>query len=267
MATAASCCAAEFVVPEGDTIGRAAQRLRQVLEGRTVERFEVRRVPPPHPRPGERIDAVDSQGKHLLVRFEGGLTLQTHLGMSGSWHVYRKGERWRKPGRLARVIIGVDGWEAVCFSAPTVRLTNTPPLGHLGPDLCRADADLDECVRRMELVDPATPLADVLLDQRICCGVGNVFKSEVCFACEVHPLTPVGAVGPALRRRLVVTAAHQLRASLGAGRRTTSPGPAGSLAVYGRARRPCRRCATPIVVERAGRQARRTYWCPGCQLA
>lgn len=252
-------------MPEGDTIHRAAGRLREVLAGRVVERFEAPRARPPHPRPGEQIDAVDAQGKHLLVRFSGGLTLRTHLGMTGSWHVYRRGERWRRPRHLARAVITVDGWEAVCFSAPTVELRADPDVGHLGPDLCRPEVDEAECVRRMAGIDPQTVVADVLLDQRVCCGVGNVYKSEVCFAGRVHPLTPIGALDDDSRRRLVQTAASQLQANLGGGRRTTVAGTPGTLAVYGRARRPCRRCGTPITMQRAGRHGRSTYWCPTCQ--
>jgi endonuclease-8 len=252
-------------VPEGDTIHRAADRLRAVLVGERLERFEAPRTRRPHPRPGERIQAVDARGKHLLVRFDGGLTLRTHLGMTGSWHIYRRGERWRRPRHLARAVVVVDAHEAVCFSAPTVDVRVEQEVDHLGPDLCRDDADLDTCVRLMASAAPEAPISDVLLDQRICCGVGNVYKSEVCFACRVHPLTPVSALDLPTRRRLVETAARQLRANLGGGPRTTVPGPPGTLAVYGRARQPCRRCGTPITMRRTGRHQRSTYWCPRCQ--
>jgi endonuclease VIII len=253
-------------VPEGDTIGRAAGRLRPVLEGAGLARFVAPRVPRPHPHVGERIEEVAARGKHLLVSFERGLVLRTHLGMTGSWHLYRRSEPWRKPRYLARVVVGVDGWEAVCFSAPTVRLETTPSVGHLGPDLCRPDADLEECVRRMDLIDPSTPVVDVLLDQRVCCGVGNVFKSEVCFACRLHPLTALIELDAAARLELVETASRQLRAALRSGTRTTVAGPPGRLAVYGRGRRPCRRCGAPIASRRLGAHARGTYWCPRCQL-
>jgi endonuclease VIII len=105
----------------------------------------------------------------------------------------------------------------------------------------------------------------VLLDQRVCCGVGNVFKSEVCHALGLHPLAPIGRLDTAARRRMVATAARLLQANLGSGPRTTVPGAPGRLAVYGRARRPCRRCGTPVVVARTGRHNRSTYWCPHCQ--
>jgi endonuclease-8 len=263
-------------VPEGDTIHRTAARLRPALTGRRLVRFEAPRVPRPHPPPGTVVDAVEARGKHLLIRFSTGEVLETHLRMTGSWHLYRPGARWAKPAQRARAVLEVegleveglevDGWVAVCFSAPVVRLTTTPATGHLGPDLCLPEADLEEVVRRMGSVpEPGTALADVLLDQRICCGVGNVYKSEVCFACGVHPLTPVERVGTDARRRLAATAHRLLRANLGGGPRTTVPGPPGGLAVYGRARRPCRRCGTPIVGARTGPQARATFWCPRCQ--
>ncbi len=205
-------------------------------------------------------------GKHLLIAFAGGIVLRTHLRMSGSWHLYRTGERWQKPAHLVRALVEVDGWVAVCFSAPVVELERSPPVGHLGPDLCRPDADVDECVARMAtLADPATELADVLLDQRIACGVGNVYKSEVCWACRVPPRTPIGLVDEPTRRALIDVATRQLRANLTGGPRQTVSGAPGTLAVYGRAGQPCRRCGTPIRVARTGPHARSTYWCPTCQ--
>jgi endonuclease-8 len=248
------------------------------LVGRPVVRFEARRTPRPWPGEGTTVTGVEARGKHLLVHFDDGWTLQTHMRMTGSWHLYRPGERWRKPAHQARAVLevsaveaaddgsaGDDGWVAVCFSAPVVELVRDARTGHLGPDLCRADADLDEVVRLMGTVDPSTPLADVLLDQRICCGVGNVYKSEVPFALGLHPLTPVGELDDARRRAVVDTAARQLRANLTTSSRTTLAGPPGTLGVYGRRREPCRRCGTPIAWARAGAQARGTYWCPSCQ--
>ncbi len=181
-------------VPEGDTIHRVADRLRPALEGALLRRFDAPRAPRPHPRAGERITEVGAQGKHLLVHFERGLVLDTHMGMTGRWDLYPAGQRWRQPAHLARVVIDVDGWTAVCFSAPTVWVSTRPRVDHLGPDLCDESPDIDECLRRLRALDPATELADALLDQQVCAGVGNVYKSEVCFACLVHPLTPVGAI-------------------------------------------------------------------------
>jgi endonuclease-8 len=252
-------------VPEGDTLHRAAARLEPALTGAVLERFQARRTPPPHPRRGERITGVEAQGKHLLVRFERGLVLDTHMGMTGSWHLYRAGERWRKPSHLARAVIEVEGWTAVCFAAPTVRMSTEPRLDHLGPDLCRPDADVDDCVHRMRALDGSVTIAEALLDQRVCAGVGNVYKSEVCFACRVHPLTPVGDVSDDTARRLIASAARLLQSNLGDGARSTVGGRPGALAVYRRARRPCRRCGTTIRSQRIGELPRSTYWCPKCQ--
>jgi endonuclease-8 len=187
------------------------------------------------------------------------------MGMSGSWHLYEAGARWRRPAHLARVVIDVPGWTAVCFTPPTVRLSAAPAVPALGPDLCDTAVDLDEAAERLRTLDPSTELAEVLLDQRVLAGVGNVYKSEVCFACRVHPLAPIGELDDDALRRIVGTAARQLQANLGAGARTTVGGRAGLLAVYGRARQPCRRCGTPINVRRTGRHRRSTYWCPTCQ--
>jgi endonuclease-8 len=261
-------------VPEGDTIHRTAARLRPALVGRPVVRFEATRSAQVGPAPGTVVESVEAQGKHLLIGFDDGWVLQTHMRMTGSWHLYRSGERWQKPRHQVRALVEVGpdpgdpgdrGWVAVCFSAPVVELVRSPRTDHLGPDLCRDDADLDDVVRRMDRVDPATPLAEVLLDQRICCGVGNVYKSEVAFAERLHPLTPIGAVGAEARAALVATAARLLRANLTTTARTTVAGPPGSLAVYGRRGEPCRRCATPIERAVTGPRARSTYWCPSCQ--
>ncbi len=258
-------------MPEGDTIHRAAARLSPALADRPLVRFEAHRLPRPWPEAGTVVTGVEARGKHLLVHFDDGRTLQTHMRMTGSWHLYRPGERWRKPAHLARAVLEVgptasdDGWVAVCFSAPVVELVREARTDHLGPDLCTPDADLDEVVRRMGTVDPSTPLADVLLDQRICCGVGNVYKSEVPFALGLHPLTPIGVLDDARRRAVAATAAAHLRRNLTTSSRTTMDGPPGTLGVYGRRGDPCRRCGTPIDWARTGPQARGTYWCPSCQ--
>jgi endonuclease-8 len=258
-------------MPEGDTLAKTAARLRPALVGHALTRFEAPLLRGRAPALGTQVTGVEARGKHLLVHFDDGRTLQTHMRMTGSWHLYRPGERWRKPAHLARAVIEVgpagddDGWVAVCFSAPVVELVREARTDHLGPDLCTPDPDLDEVVRRMGTVDPTTPLADVLLDQRICCGVGNVYKSEVPFALGLHPLTPVGTLDR--RRRLAVarTAAEQLRRNLTTTSRTTMAGPPGTVGVYGRRGEPCRRCGTPVEWARTGPQARGTYWCPHCQ--
>jgi endonuclease-8 len=270
-------------MPEGDTIHNVAIRLRPALEGKALVRFEAHRCAGSMPRPGTVVTSVEAYGKHLLIRFADGHVLRTHLRMTGRWDLYRTDEHWRRPAYLARAVVEVDGWVAVCFSAPVVEITRRrarppatttsverrrehPGLAHLGPDLCREDADIDEALRRMDVIaEPSAAIADVLLDQRVAAGIGNVFKSEVLWACRVHPLTPLGEIGEPVRRQLLHAAQRQLRANIGPGRRSTVSGPPGSVAVYHRARRPCRRCGTPIRWQRTGPSSRSTYWCPTCQ--
>ena len=266
-------------MPEGDTIHRTAATLRPALQGLPLVRFEARRLTGPRPRSGETVLVVEAVGKHLLVRFSGGLTLETHLRMTGSWHLYRTGERWRKPAHLVRCLVEVPGRLAVCFSAPVVRTfptaaggTSADPLAHLGPDLAAPLPDglealpadvVTACVRRMDVVStPDRAIGDVLLDQRVGNGIGNVYRSEVCWACRVAPSRPLAEVDEATRAELVVTAARLLRANLGRPGRTTVPG---GLAAYGRRGRPCPRCGTAIRSGTAAEGARVVYWCPTCQ--
>lgn len=257
-------------MPEGDTIHRAAAVLRAVLAGQVLTAFAADRVRGPRPAIGTSVERVEARGKHLEIRFGDGVVLHTHMRMSGAWHIYRAGERWRKPAWQARVVIGVAGFEAVCFSAPVVELQrggeSAARASALGPDLCRAGADLDECVERMaRLRAPASSIADALLDQRVACGVGNVYKSEVLWACQVDPFRRVGDVDVDTRRQLLATAARMLQANVGRADRVTEPGTRGGVAVYGRAGLPCPRCGTLIIARRHGEHARVAYWCPTCQ--
>lgn len=260
-------------MPEGDTLFKAAARLRPALAGHSLTRFEAPRLVGDRPPLGTRIDDVEARGKHLLVHFDGGLTLRTHLRMTGSWHLYRVGERWQKGAHLARAVVGADsGWEAVCFQAPVVEtyhraLGEPDAFAALGPDLCRpeslADAVLDQVLERAAaLAGPGTTLGEALLDQRIAAGIGNVYKSEACWAVRLDPGRPLADVAPEDRRRVWATAARQLQANLGHAERRTHPA---GLAVYGRRGQPCRRCGTAIRMARQGEQARSTYWCPSCQ--
>ena len=257
-------------MPEGDTIHRAANRLRPALAGRVLARFEAARAVGPRPKVGSTVTEVEAKGKHLLIRFSDGVTLHTHMRMVGTWHLYRPGSRWRLPGHLARAVVGVEGWEAVCFKAPVVELYREPPahlpqpLAHLGPDLCLEDPPVDEVLDRLAArVDTDAEIGPTLLDQQVAAGIGNVFKSEVLWACGVDPFAKVVDLDPDTRRRLVTTAARQLRANVDTvGERTTVPG---GLAVYGRRGQPCRRCGTPVAKALQGEDPRLTYWCPTCQ--
>lgn len=255
-------------MPEGDTIHRTAARLRPVLEGRTVQRFVAPRLLGDRPREGAQIVRVQAVGKNLLIEFDDGLVLHTHMKMTGSWHIYRAGEAWQRGAHLVRALIDVGDWLAVCFSAPVVQTYHTAspapsPVAHLGPDLCEPDADLNLVVERMATIpDPDASLADVLLDQRVACGIGNVYKSEALWACRLSPFAPLASIDDDERLQLVTTAWKQLRSNLDTASRTTI---AGGLAVYGRHRRPCRACSTLVEMCQFGDSPRSTYWCPTCQ--
>jgi endonuclease-8 len=263
-------------VPEGDTIHKVAARLQPALAGHRLVRFEAPGLRGDRPAPGERIEAVEAHGKHLLIHFGGGLSLRTHLRMAGSWHLYRAGERWRRPRHQLRALVEADsGWQAACFAAPEVETyrrppgdasgrgaTGTPALARLGPDLCADGVDLDVVVGRLGSLGDGVAVGDALLDQRVAAGIGNVYKSEACFACALDPFTPLGDVDAASRRRLYEVAHRMLRANLGPGPRRTHPG---GLAVYGKPGQPCPRCGGTIRVRRQGPYARSTYWCSACQ--
>ena len=262
-------------MPEGDTVHRWAERLRTALCGHALTRVEIRRdtrgLRPP--APGTHVTGVEARGKHLLVHFDDGATLHTHMMLDGVWHVYRARARWRRAAYRARVVLQVDdGTTAVCFDAPVVELRRegrahpptraTESLDRLGPDLCGDAPDLDAVLDRLATMPAETMIGEALLDQRVAAGIGNVFKSEICWARRVHPSTPVGALAPEVQRALYDTAHAQLRANLGSGRRVTYRG---GLAVYGKQRRPCPRCRTPIQRAWTGSDPRVTYWCSRCQ--
>jgi endonuclease-8 len=260
-------------VPEGDTIYRAAAALRTALVGKAVSRFEAARLEGPTPRLGASIERVDSHGKHLEIVFDDGIVLHTHMRMTGSWHVYRPGQKWRKRRHLARVIIETEDWVAVAFSAPLVETyrqfdqTRHPRAGGIGPDLCQSQADLHECSARLFHYDNAdATIAEALLDQRVMSGVGNVFRCEVLWACGIHPWAKVSTVPQSTCLDLVLTSAHQLRANLNSPVRVTAPDVPGGLAVYGRNGQKCVRCGDVIRLTKIGELARLLYWCPGCQV-
>jgi endonuclease-8 len=255
-------------MPEGDTIHRAAAELRRALVHRSVVAVDAPRARGPRPEPGERVESVEAVGKHLLVRFSGGTTLHTHLRMHGSWQVYGPQERWRRAAHRASAVVRTEAAVGVCFDAPVVELLGSrdlarhPVLSGLGPDLAASDPDLDDALARFSRLPADLPIGVALLDQRVSCGIGNVYKSEVLFACRVDPYTRLADVPEGCRRDLLATAARMLRANLGPGRRHTVPE---GLAVYARAGRPCRRCGARIVSFHQGEHARITYACPSCQ--
>jgi endonuclease VIII len=272
-------------LPEGDTIHRAAQTLHRALAGRIVTRFEsvwpaLNRVDVDRPLAGRTIDAVTAHGKHLLMAFSGGLVLRTHMRMNGSWHLYRPGERWQRPRRDMRLLVETDAFVAVAFTVPVAEFVNAADLARhkelsaLGPDLAGANFDAIEALRRIR-ARPTDTIEDVLLNQHVMAGLGNVFKSEVLFVSGVDPWTRVANLSDDELARIVSTARKLMALNvrdrtktlnLGGGRRTTrSMDPRATLWVYGRGRKPCRRCGTPIRVQKSGPDARLTYFCPRCQ--
>ena len=208
--------------------------------------------------------SVEAVGKFLEIVVERGLALRTHLHMTGVWHLYEQGERWRRPRHLARAVLETESHVAVCFAAPTVEVGPAADdrLAHLGPDLCHADVDLDAVLERVAGSDSSTEIAEVLLDQRLAAGIGNVYKNEVLWACEVSPFRPLADVDEPMRRRLFETAAEQLQANLGRWKRQTHPK---GLAVYNRAGQGCYRCLGRIRTTEHGDIGRRTWWCANCQ--
>jgi endonuclease-8 len=274
-------------MPEGDSIFRAARTLNRALAGKPVVRFEsmfpaLTRVHEDAPLTGRQVESVTSAGKHLLMQFSGGLVLRTHMRMNGSWHIYRPGESWRKPRRDMRIVVATADFEAVGFNIPVAEflrerdMTRNRELRRLGPDLLSNGFDEAEAVARIK-ARPATEIADVLLDQSVLAGIGNVYKSETLFACGISPFRLAGSLDEDAIRNLVQTARRFLTVNVSTGlaamttyagfRRTTRrDDPRERLWVYGRARLPCRRCGATIRVCKQGPDARLTYWCPSCQI-
>jgi endonuclease VIII len=267
-------------VPEGDTLARIASVLRPILVGRRIVGARGR---PGGARlelvVGSNVEGVEARGKHLLIGFDSGLTLHTHLGMNGSWHRYRAGERWRRPAARAVAVLSTAEATAVCFDAPTVELMETralaahPVLRALGTDVARPDFDVESALAALrEPHRAAAAVGDALIDQTALAGLGNVYRSELPFIKRVNPFTQLSAVSDARLRAMLVRAAALVRAnSAGGPRVTTTAGTPGNVHVYGRTGRPCPRCGTRIrsAAPRARPDAvpRRAYWCPACQPA
>ena len=253
-------------MPEGDTLHNVALRLRPALEDRELVAVSLPRLRGmDRLKPGDVVVRVQSRGKYLEIEVERGLILRSHLRMTGSWDLYARGARWRKPRHLARAVLETAESVAVCFAAPVVTIgrRGDGELDHLGPDLCVDPVDVDEILRRVEnWADPGMQIGDVLLDQRLAAGIGNVYKCEALFACGVDPHAPLESVAPETRRRLYETAALQLQSNLGRDRRVTF---GDGLAVYGRRRQGCRVCGTGLRSASSGVHGRHTWWCPKCQ--
>ena len=207
-------------MPEGDTLVRTAAGLRPHLVGRTVIAASARTPGPRADRlVGSTITSVETRGKHLLIAFDSGLELRSHLGMHGSWHRYAPGERWRRPPDRARLVLEVPGAVAVCFDTADLELLpiRAEPiharLSALGPDLSADDFDEAEATRRLAASDPGRTIAEALLDQHVMAGAGNVYKSEILFIERVNPFATVGSLDQPTLARLVATARRLLRAN------------------------------------------------------
>jgi len=240
-------------MPEGDAIHRAADALR-VLEGEIVQASS------PHPRAavtgvaeridGRRLDRVEAVGKNLLLTFEDGTVVRSHLRMHGRWRVERAG----RPilGKPWFVLRG-GGWQAVQRSGPVLALGRAS-TGRLGPDIMSSPPDLDAMVERFRCADRARALGEALLDQRLVAGIGNMWKAEALFAAQLSPWVDLGEVADDELRGLLRSAASLMQAPRGRRR-----------SVYRRAGRPCGRCGTAIRSWPQGDEARMAYWCPACQ--
>ncbi len=270
-------------MPEGQVSHRNAARFSRCLVGRTIieawstdPRVRVQRLP--DRLMGESITAAEARGKHHLLRFASGRVLVSHLMMSGVWHLLDASTTVSR----GPVMVGfsVPGYTAILVRCPNVRLVEPgEPLPgivrSLGPDLLDPEVDpADALPRALTQITPSREIGEAILDQRVISGIGNVYKSESLFLAGVDPWRSVGSITPDEAARIATIAAELL----GKGTRqrgaisTYDPpgwlpsyGPSGQRWVYGRARKPCRRCRTPVHVRAQGDTCRNTYWCPACQ--
>jgi endonuclease-8 len=254
-------------VPEGDTIHYAAHRIRPVLEGHVPDEITT-----PHPRfardrwperlGGRAVRSVDAHGKHLFLRFEGGLTIHSHLRMTGSWRVI---DSDRAPSRAAWLVIRRDGRQVVQVKGPVLELMTDSRtrldqrLAGLGPDILAPEFDYGRFLRRLREDDPTRPIGDAVLDQRTVAGIGNLWKAEGCWDARIDPWRRTGEVSDAEAIAIVDAARPRMQESARTGH--TSRGPQ----VYNRAGRPCARCGTRIEARGQWDDNRVTFWCPGCQ--
>jgi endonuclease VIII len=283
------------VMPEGDTLYRAAETLRKALLGKQVRSFEssvpeVAQVANRVRITGRVVSSVEARGKHLLItlseappgdeeatgteRADSDYVLHTHMRMNGSWHLYRPEERWQKPARLAVVTIHTEDFVAPCFSAPVVELLSArqaerhPDLSALGPDAMTESFDAAEARARMRRRGDAE-IGVALLNQRVMAGVGNVYKSEVMFVKGVSPFARVADLSDEVLDGLIAESHRLMRLNDRRGGRRTrfTLNAREKLWVYGRSGEPCYRCGETIRMRRQGLDARSTYYCPGCQEA
>jgi endonuclease-8 len=275
-------------MPEGDTIFRTARAMGRALTGKTITGFRstfplLTRFDDDTPLAGQLVVSVESRGKWLLIHFSGGGTLATHMLMSGSWHIYRHGERWQQPRINMRIVIENSEYIAIGFRVPVARMHTALSLARDAKipqpvlDVLSPQFDAEAAVRCV-LAHGDEEIADVLLHQEVLAGVGNVFKSETCFVVGVNPFCKVGALSREQVIALIADAQRLVAANVledsgdeivtygGRKRRTTHEAdPGASLYVYGRKGEACRRCGEGIRRRLQGPDARVTFWCPRCQ--
>jgi endonuclease-8 len=278
-------------MPEGDTIYRSARAMQRVLGGKLCTGFEtglamLARVNDETPIAGRTIERVEARGKWLLIYFSGDLILLTHMLMSGSWHLYKAGEKWWSGRSRMRAVIRTGDWEAVAFDVPVAefhtarsleRYTQVPKLGL---DVLGGAYSVDAGVARLRAYGqehPEAEIAVVLLNQRVLAGLGNVYKSEVAFAAGVNPFRAMStitdkeleamadAAGKWMRVNVLDGARNGISTYFGNRRTTGNSNRDDRMWVYGRQGQECRRCGATIETRKQGVQARSTYWCPGCQ--
>ncbi len=258
-------------MPEGDTIRSAANRIGAALVDRDIESIET-----PHPRygkdrwperlSGKKVRAVDAHGKHLLVRFDGGLTLHSHLRMTGAWGVYPRGKRWHRGAHRAWLVIRTADHDVVQFDGPVLELMTDgrtrfdQRLARLGPDVLAPEFDDAAFTKRLRSDDQTRTLGDALLDQRNVAGLGNIWKAEGCFAAGIDPWRRLIAVTDQEALAIIHGVRPLMQASVENGFPTSE-----AVRVYKRAGTPCARCGAFIKARGQGDDNRTTYWCPGCQ--
>lgn len=250
-------------MPEGDTIWHTAAMLREALLGRQIT--EVR----PHGLSrlsGATVTAVEPIGKHLVIRFDNRYALHSHMRMRGVWQVYKPGERWHRPDWRLKALLQTTDAVAVCFDAPTIELLRNVAsvTGHLGPDILADDWDVAEVVKLARQLDDK-PVAEVLLDQRVTAGIGNVYRCEALWQQHVNPWKLTRDITDEQLAVLYATARTSLQSNIATSTwRRSFPG-YGRGAVHRRAGRPCPRCGARILSKGIGENPRTVYWCPRCQ--
>ena len=259
-------------MPEGDTIHYAPNRLRPILEGHVPDE-----VATPHPRfrmdrwperlAGRAVRSVDAHGKHLFLRFEGGLTIHSHLRMTGSWGTYTRGQRWGRSPHRAWLVLRRGDREVVQFDGPVLDLMTESRtrfdrrITGLGPDILAAEFDEERFLRRLREDDPTRPIGDALLDQRTIAGIGNLWKVEGCFEAGIDPWRPTGEVSDEEARAIVLACRPRMQRSALDGNQSRFK------RIYGRSGMPCPRCGAGSTIRVRGQwdDNRPTFWCPSCQ--